>query len=143
MSATALARGKTSTGPLLCRWSGCEAHENGAEFDSAEELARHVRTTHVEPFEVRAICIRSVYIRFSSAIDTLARTVSGCGRVSVGEVQGLQRAKLLYPMAEATCPTGAHEGTIRIYFSIYCTHTRAVYMAMHRTLSQCTRILCI
>ena len=49
-----LAASKTKTAlPLLCKWSGCEAYEGCTEFGSVEELARHVRTAHVEPLEVR------------------------------------------------------------------------------------------
>ena len=49
----AASKTKTSAGPLLCRWTGCEAYENCTEFGSVEELARHVQTAHVEPLEVR------------------------------------------------------------------------------------------
>ena len=38
--------------PLQCKWSGCEACEGSTEFASVDELARHVRMAHVEPFEV-------------------------------------------------------------------------------------------
>jgi hypothetical protein len=48
---------KTSAGPLLCRWTGCEAYENSTEFGSVEELARHVQTAHVEPLESQDVVV--------------------------------------------------------------------------------------
>ena len=53
MSTTRFSSKPKSSAPLLCKWSGCEAYENGTEFENVEELARHVRITHVEPFQVR------------------------------------------------------------------------------------------
>lgn len=41
-----------ASAPQLCKWSGCEAYQNATEFASVDELARHVRVSHVEPFEV-------------------------------------------------------------------------------------------
>ena len=91
------------SGPQLCKWSGCEAYGNCTEFDSVEELARHVRTTHVEPLEVS-----KPYVFATEEIRFLFLLVSRCGGVSVGEVQGLQCSQLFHSMVEAPRPAGPH-----------------------------------
>jgi zinc finger protein AEBP2 len=68
------------TAPLQCKWSGCEAYENGTEFSSVDELARHVRTSHVEPFESQDVVVCQwekckVFNVPSSSIEWLRRHV--------------------------------------------------------------------
>lgn len=69
-----------ASAPQQCKWSGCEAYQSGAEFASVDELARHVRVSHVEPFESQDIVFCQwegckVYNVPSSSIQWLRRHV--------------------------------------------------------------------
>ena len=100
-----------ASAPQQCKWSGCEAYQSGAEFASVDELARHVRVSHVEPFEVS-------FTRKAgeswSVVNFTFSLVSGHRVLSVGRVQGLQRPQFLDPMAPSSCAAVTYQGQISV-----------------------------